>query len=89
MSAVVMPWLSLILAAFASGLLLNALIPRLQQQLLDQPNARSSHQLPTPRGGGVAFVLVSAVASLLALLLQSMDGAARVSKRTRMRCAPA
>lgn len=76
MSAVVMPWLSLILAALASGLLLNALIPRLQQQLLDQPNARSSHQLPTPRGGGLAFVLVSAVASLLALLLQPMNGAA-------------
>ncbi|MGY2142137.1 MraY family glycosyltransferase [Pseudomonas azotoformans] len=29
----------------------------LSQSMLDIPNARSSHQLPTPRGGGVAIVL--------------------------------
>jgi Fuc2NAc and GlcNAc transferase len=29
----------------------------LAQNLLDVPNARSSHSMPTPRGGGVAFVL--------------------------------
>ncbi|MEB2625104.1 MraY family glycosyltransferase [Pseudomonas sp. YuFO8] len=29
----------------------------LSRSLLDVPNARSSHQLPTPRGGGVAIVL--------------------------------
>ena len=38
MSAPVMPWLPLLLAALAGGLLLHSLIPRLQQQLLDQPN---------------------------------------------------
>jgi len=38
------------------------LIPLLRRRLLDQPNARSSHWLPTPRGGGVAFVLVGSVA---------------------------
>ncbi|WP_341900418.1 glycosyl transferase [Synechococcus sp. UW140] len=38
------------------------LIPLLSYRLLDQPNARSSHRLPTPRGGGVAFVLVGSLA---------------------------
>lgn len=28
------------------------------RQLMDIPNERSSHEVPTPRGGGVAFVLV-------------------------------
>jgi Fuc2NAc and GlcNAc transferase len=36
--------------------------------LLDQPNARSSHCHPTPRGGGLAFVVVSSVSSGMALL---------------------
>ncbi|MCX7098532.1 MAG: glycosyltransferase family 4 protein [Methylococcales bacterium] len=30
----------------------------LARQLLDIPNARSSHSLPTPRGGGLAIVIV-------------------------------
>ncbi len=65
-----MPFLALVLllAALASALLLRALIPLLRRRLLDQPNARSSHRLPTPRGGGVAFVLVSAAASGLAVI---------------------
>jgi Fuc2NAc and GlcNAc transferase len=29
----------------------------LHRQVLDVPNARSAHSLPTPRGGGVAFVI--------------------------------
>lgn len=29
----------------------------LDKNMLDVPNARSSHKVPTPRGGGVAFVL--------------------------------
>lgn len=40
----------------------------LSRSLLDVPNARSSHQLPTPRGGGVAIVLsFLAVIPLLSL----------------------
>lgn len=39
----------------------------LRTALLDQPNARSSHTQPTPRGGGIAIVL----AVLLALLIGS------------------
>jgi len=48
--------------------LLRALIPHLARRLLDQPNARSSHRQPTPRGGGVAFVVVSAASSIIAFV---------------------
>lgn len=40
----------------------------LARQLMDVPNARSSHSVPTPRGGGVAIVLCF-LASLPALYL--------------------
>jgi Fuc2NAc and GlcNAc transferase len=52
----------------ASWLLLRVLIPQLRRRLLDEPNARSSHRQPTPRGGGLAFVAVSSVSSGMALL---------------------
>ncbi|MBM5785669.1 MAG: glycosyltransferase family 4 protein [Cyanobacteria bacterium K_DeepCast_35m_m1_288] len=58
-------FLSVALAAFAVWWLLRALLPNLRRRLLDQPNARSSHSQPTPRGGGVAFVLVAAAASAI------------------------
>jgi UDP-N-acetylmuramyl pentapeptide phosphotransferase/UDP-N-acetylglucosamine-1-phosphate transferase len=60
-----------LLAAALTWLLLAALIPLLRRRLLDHPNARSSHQRPTPRGGGVAFVLVGSV--LTALLGRGTD----------------
>jgi len=47
------------LAALLSWLLLGALLPLLRSRLLDRPNARSAHQVATPRGGGVSFVLVA------------------------------
>jgi Fuc2NAc and GlcNAc transferase len=49
--------------ALTTWCLLLGLLPLLRRGLLDQPNSRSSHCLPTPRGGGVAFVVVAAVAS--------------------------
>jgi Fuc2NAc and GlcNAc transferase len=50
----------LLLAALAAALLLTGLIRRyaLRSNLIDVPNLRSSHALPTPRGGGMAFVVV-------------------------------
>ncbi|MFR0675419.1 MraY family glycosyltransferase [Enterobacterales bacterium AW_CKDN230030176-1A_HGKHYDSX7] len=48
-----------LLAAVAlAAFLLTALIRRyaLARSLMDVPNARSSHSVPTPRGGGVAIV---------------------------------
>ncbi|MBM5802133.1 MAG: glycosyltransferase family 4 protein, partial [Cyanobacteria bacterium K_DeepCast_35m_m2_023] len=57
-----------LLAAACSWFFLRVLIPQLRRRLLDQPNARSSHNLPTPRGGGIAFVLVSLISSGVALV---------------------
>jgi Fuc2NAc and GlcNAc transferase len=37
-----------------------------QLQLIDKPNARSSHQSPTPRGGGLAIVTSILLAALFA-----------------------
>lgn len=42
----------------------------LARSLMDVPNARSSHSVPTPRGGGVAIV----VGFLAALLWMMLDG---------------
>lgn len=51
-------WWLIPLVAGAS-LLLTAALRRyaLNKQIIDVPNARSSHTVPTPRGGGVAIVL--------------------------------
>ncbi|UVM64177.1 MULTISPECIES: MraY family glycosyltransferase [Pseudomonas] len=54
---------SLLLVALGS-LFLTSLLRRyaLSRSLIDIPNARSSHSIPTPRGGGVAIVLCFLVA---------------------------
>jgi Fuc2NAc and GlcNAc transferase len=64
-------FLSVVLGAAASWWLLGAFIPKFRLYMLDQPNERSSHCQPTPRGGGLAFVLVSCFASALASLIRS------------------
>ena len=40
-----------------------------QTRLLDQPNHRSSHQVPTPRGGGMAIVAAFLLAAPLFVTL--------------------
>lgn len=53
-----MVWLFLIVTGGISLLLTSALRRyALAKSLIDVPNARSSHTVPTPRGGGVAIVL--------------------------------
>jgi Fuc2NAc and GlcNAc transferase len=47
--------ISLILAAVLTGLIRRY---ALAKRLLDMPNARSSHSIPTPRGGGLSIVIV-------------------------------
>ncbi|WP_263260892.1 glycosyltransferase family 4 protein [Pseudomonas sp. RIT-PI-S] len=51
---------SLVLVSLVSSLVMTAGLRRyaLAKRVLDVPNARSSHTVPTPRGGGVAIVLV-------------------------------
>jgi Fuc2NAc and GlcNAc transferase len=64
---------SLVMSVLSSGLsigtvvLISALATRAVhgyalQRLLDVPNARSSHRIPTPRGGGLAIVAAFALA---------------------------
>lgn len=64
-------WLYFPVIAGAS-LLITGLLRRyaLSTSLIDVPNARSSHTVPTPRGGGVAIVL----SYLAALPLGFIDG---------------
>lgn len=50
-------FLLLPLTAVASALLVNLIRQRLRAQLLDIPNHRSAHTVPTPRGGGLGFLL--------------------------------
>ncbi len=59
--------IAFILSIPASWGLLRMLLPQLRNRLLDQPNERSSHSYPTPRGGGCSVVLVSVVASATGL----------------------
>lgn len=54
-------------------------MPFLSIYIMDLPNFRSSHSKPTPRGGGISFVLLASSASALsffvALLYLPMSGA--------------
>lgn len=54
-------------AAFALSLVLTGLLRRyaLRVNMLDIPNERSSHTAPTPRGGGLAVVLIFMLAALV------------------------
>ena len=58
-------------AAFAIAVLLTGVMRKvaLMFQVVDVPNARSSHTVPTPRGGGIATVIATiAVLAVLAVL---------------------
>ena len=50
----------ILLIALISAWILTGLLRRyaLASRLMDMPNARSSHQIPTPRGGGLSIVIV-------------------------------
>ena len=63
--------LAILISAVSAWCFLRALLPYFRQILLDEPNRRSSHHRPTPRGGGVAFVIVPSLATSLALLCSS------------------
>ncbi len=54
-------------AALLAALLIAALLPWLTRFALAKPNARSSHQVPTPQSGGIAVVAAMLVAALAAI----------------------
>ena len=75
-----MPLWSLLLMFLASFVLTWGLRHyALRRQLMDVPNARSSHLVPTPRGGGLAIVITLTVAiavqASLGIVAGSLTGA--------------
>lgn len=60
--------LVVIASAFCSWCLILIFLPTLRQFLPDHPNTRSSHFSTIPRGGGLSFVLVASLFSLVAFL---------------------
>lgn len=70
----------LLLIALAAGLafaLCLALRPLMMRYALARPNARSSHRIPTPQGGGIAVLAGAFLALGLALAFIPMDASAR------------
>jgi len=65
-------WLVIVLV-MACGLTYALRRYALARSLMDVPNARSSHTVPTPRGGGVAIVLVFLAAITLLTLNGTQD----------------
>jgi len=63
-------WILIAAAVFSA--LLTGLLRRyaLRTGLIDRPNARSSHSIPTPRGGGLAIVATSLFAMTLLFVWQ-------------------
>ncbi|MDF2813528.1 MAG: glycosyl transferase, partial [Microvirga sp.] len=62
--------LALLAAAALSSALIVVMMPLLVRYALARPNARSSHTVPTPQGGGIAVVaaaLVVATATLVSI----------------------
>jgi UDP-N-acetylmuramyl pentapeptide phosphotransferase/UDP-N-acetylglucosamine-1-phosphate transferase len=47
---------TVLIAALLAAILTVALLPWLTRVALAKPNARSSHQVPTPQGGGIAVI---------------------------------
>jgi Fuc2NAc and GlcNAc transferase len=63
------------LAVLVLALALTALVRRhaVAHGLLDVPNDRSSHRVPTPRGGGIAIALSTIAASIFLLWRGALD----------------
>lgn len=74
------PWgvlaLVLCVAAALSAGLIFALHPHFARYAMARPNARSSHTVPTPQGGGIAVVAATLIAAWLGALLMGSGLAA-------------
>jgi len=67
--AVTIDILTLLGAAGVAAALIVLLRPLLQRYALARPNARSSHRVPTPQGGGIAVMAAATIAVAAAGLL--------------------
>lgn len=59
------PLLTVPLAALLSAGLIVLLKPLLQRYALARPNARSSHRVPTPQGGGTAIIAAALITAVV------------------------
>ena len=57
-------------SSFLSFNIVSLIIPFLNRFFLDLPNKRSSHSSATPRGAGIAFVLVSCLICIIAIIFR-------------------
>ena len=75
--------LSAVLLAIALSYVISALVQRwaLQGHLLDVPNHRSSHTIPTPRGGGIGIALVTLIGVAVASALRAGAGVDAVARK--------
>lgn len=75
----ILPWL--LVAVLALSWVMTGCMRRyaLQHNMMDLPNQRSSHCVPTPRGGGMAIVVSFLVALLVALSMNWLPAAATVA----------
>ena len=66
---------AILLATFCASLLGSRVVWRyaLKSKLLDVPNPRSSHAVPTPRGGGLAIALSFFAATSALVMLSLLD----------------
>lgn len=70
MSVLIFLFFSVFLLSFVTVYFLRRYA--ISQNLMDIPNFRSSHQVPTPRGGGVAIVLSFVVALIVVAFIGEM-----------------
>lgn len=64
MTSTVPSLLAVAIAALMSALITWTSRPLLQRYALARPNARSSHRIPTPQGGGIAVISATLVVAL-------------------------
>lgn len=76
LATVLVPLATCIAAALTAALLCVLLRPLLLRYALARPNARSSHKVPTPQGGGIAVLAGAFLAVALALALSPVEGEA-------------
>lgn len=61
-------WVAFLASAFLSLALVRILQPLLVRYALARPNARSSHKVPTPQGGGIAVIAATLLIGLPAVV---------------------
>jgi UDP-N-acetylmuramyl pentapeptide phosphotransferase/UDP-N-acetylglucosamine-1-phosphate transferase len=65
---------TIVLAAAISTALIVIMRPLLARYALARPNARSSHKVPTPQGGGIAVVTATIAAAYVVLYFSAAAG---------------